>query len=98
MMRHRLVVALNEKLAPAEVRELVLRVGEIAAVPLSAVPRTDARAEPLETIDPARVAEIDAALAPLGDAPFRDALRRLWLRASCDPHASSGSPGRRLPR
>lgn len=98
MMRHRLVVALNEKLTPAEIREMVLRVGEIAAVPLGAAPKVDARTEPLRTIDPARVAEIDDALAPLGDAPFRDALRRLWLRASREPQASSGSPGRPLPR
>jgi len=98
MMRHRLVVALNEKLTPAEIREMVLRVGEISAVPMGAAPKVDAPTEAQRTIDPARAAEIEEALAPLGDAPFRDALRRLWLRAARDRQPPSGSSGRTLPR
>jgi nucleoside-diphosphate-sugar epimerase len=78
MLRHRLVAALNEQLKPAEVREMVLRVGEVTVVPTP----PPAWLAPSRGDDPARVAEIEKALASLGDAPFRDALRRLWLRAA----------------
>ena len=81
MMRHRLIPALNEKLQVSVVREMILRVGEIPALPLaasSASPRTEHAPPP----DPTEVARVEALLAPLGDAPFCEALRRLLLRAS----------------
>lgn len=96
MMRHRLVAALSEQLQPAEVREMVLRVGELGATPGLPLPASDQsdRNELSRANEPARIAEIERALAPLGDAPFRDALRRLWLRASREsPHP----PGPRRP-
>lgn len=96
MMRHRLVAALNEKLKPAEVREMILRVGEIAAVPEGPSP-PPVQPEPACGVDPACVAAIDRALAPLGDAPFRDALRSLWLRASRESAVSSRSSQKRQP-
>ncbi len=89
MMRHRLVPALNEKLAPAEIRELVLRVGELLAVPAGPLPKT-ASAEPTQGVHPKRLAEIDEMLSPLADAPFRDALRRIWLRASRESRDPAG--------
>ena len=85
MMRHRLIAALNDQLKPAEVREMVLRVGEISIVPAP----SPTRPAPPSGDDPGRVAEIEKALAPLGDAPFRDALRQLWLRAAREPASSS---------
>ncbi len=96
MMRHRLVAALNEHLKPAEVREMVLRIGEFAVTPGPQAPMP-AQSEPSRENDPARVAEIERALTPLGDAPFRDALRRLWLRASGESAQASGSLRRRQP-
>jgi hypothetical protein len=98
MMRHRLLAALNEKCASVEIREIVLRIGEVAAVPMGPGPKADPLTEPLLGIDPVRVAEIDETLASLGDAPFRDALRRLWLRASREPQGPSGPPGDPQPR
>ena len=91
MMRHRLVHALNERLMPAEIREMVLRVGEVPVVPVGPSPNQP-RSAPSGGVDPARIAEIDSALAPLGDAPFREALRRLWLRASQESASSTGVP------
>lgn len=81
MMRHRLVPALNERLHASAVREMILRVGEFAALPPAASsrpPRTGHVPQP----DPTGAARVEALLAPLGDAPFCDALRRLLLRAS----------------
>lgn len=81
MMRHRLIPALNEKLQVSVVREMILRVGEMPAPPpaaSSASPRTEHVPPP----DPAEVARVEALLAPLGDAPFCEALRSLLLRAS----------------
>ena len=92
MMRHKLAAALNEKLAPAEIREMILRVGEVPETLAGPSPRTTP-VEPTQGVDPTRVSEIDASLALLGDAPFRDALRRLWLRASRESGTSSGIPG-----
>lgn len=89
MMRHRLVHALNERLTPAEIREMVLRVGEVPIVPVGPPP-SQPRPVPTGVVDPARIAEIDSALAPLADAPFCEALRRLWLRASQEAAASAG--------
>jgi hypothetical protein len=97
MMRHHLVSALNERLAPAAIREMFLRVGEVPEIPVGPGPR-ESRSAPAGGVDPARTAEIDDALAPLGDAPFRDALRRLWLRASQDAATSGGSPPKRRPQ
>jgi len=81
MMRHRLAAALNERLKPAEVREFVLRIGEISPS-MGPSPPPSGPSEIEGETDPARIAEIETALAPLGDAPFRDTLHRLWLRAS----------------
>ena len=81
MMRHQLVKALNERLTPAEIREMVLRVGEVPVAPIGPSPSQPLSA-PTSGVDPARIAEIENALASLGDAPFREALRCLWLRAS----------------
>jgi hypothetical protein len=79
MMRHRVIAALNEKLGSTVVREMVLRVGEVPARP------TDPPGRPglnkTTAPDPAHLARVEDLLAPLGDAPFRDALYRLLLRA-----------------
>jgi len=80
MMRPRLVAALNEKLRTSTVRELILRVGEVAAPPVTAPGPPHPSQEP--PADPAQVARVEAVLAPLGDAPFREALQRLLLRAT----------------
>jgi hypothetical protein len=96
MMRHRLLAGLNERLSPAEIREIVLRVGDVAAPPVGPSPQPP-RSDPARAVDPARVAEIDRSLAPLGDAPFRDALRDLWLRAAQDSPSRSGLPRRHQP-
>ena len=84
MMRHRLVPALNEKLQASTVREMILRVGEIPELP-QAAPSRPPRTEHVPQADPAQAARVEALLAPLGDAPFCDALRRLLHRASSHP-------------
>ena len=97
MMRHRLVPALNEKLAPAGIREMVLRVGEVPAVPEGPSPKmTPSGSAP--QLHPARLAEIDEALSSLGDAPFRETLRRVWLRASLEPRSIASTPGKQRSR
>ena len=80
MMRHRVMAALNEKLHTTVVRELILRVGELPELPVnpSGPPRLTEEPPP----DPDQVARVEALLEPLRDAPFRDALYRLLLRAS----------------
>lgn len=80
MMRHRVITALNEKLHTTVVRELILRVGELPELPAnpSGPPRQTEEPPP----DPDQVARVEALLEPLRDAPFRDALYRLLLRAS----------------
>jgi len=80
MMKHRLIPALNEKLQISVVREMILRIGEIPV--LSPPPPASPGADLVSPADPAQTARIEALLAPLGDAPFRDALRRLLLRSS----------------
>ena len=80
MMRYRLVGALNAKLSEPAVREMVLRIGEVAA-PASEAAQTPAAGRESRA-DPADVARVETLLEPLGDAPFRDTLRRLILRAS----------------
>ena len=81
MMRHRLIPALNGKLQASVVREMVLRVGEIPVLP-SAASTGPTRTDPPPPADPVDTARVEALLAPLGDAPFCEALRRLLLRAS----------------
>lgn len=79
MMRPRVIAALNEKLRTSTVREIILRVGQVTecdTTPLD-LPRPSQERPP----DPARAAQIEALLAPLGDTPFREPLRRLLLRA-----------------
>lgn len=88
MMRHRILAALNERLKPTEVREIALRVGEVVPTPTASWPPRSSPA-PTCRVDPVRVAEIDRALAPLGDAPFRDVLRTLWLRAAGESAAEA---------
>lgn len=79
MMRPKVIAALNEKLRTSSVRELILRVGEVKE---PCIPPGSSLHASKETLpDPARVARIEALLAPLGDTPFREALRRLLLRA-----------------
>jgi hypothetical protein len=94
MMRHRLLAALNERLRPAEIREIVLRIGDVSALPVGPPPQPP-RPEPVRAIDPAQMAQIDLALASLGDAPFRDALRQLWLRAVRESASTSSLHDRR---
>ena len=93
MMRHRLVPVLNEQLAPAVIREMVLRVGEVPSVPAGPSPKT-APPEPTRGVDPARLAEIDETLTSIGDAPYREALRRIWLRSSGESRPPTEPPGR----
>ncbi|HSB80991.1 MAG TPA: DUF721 domain-containing protein [Candidatus Methylomirabilis sp.] len=81
MMRHRLIPALNEKLQVSVVREMILRVGEFPALP-PAASSGSRRTEQAPPADPTDAARVEALLAPLGDAPFCEALRRLLLRSS----------------
>jgi predicted nucleic acid-binding Zn ribbon protein len=81
MMRHRLIPALNEKLQVPVVREMILRVGELPALP-PAASSSSPRTQHLPSAEPAEEARVQALLAPLGDAPFCEVLRRLLLRAS----------------
>lgn len=83
MMRHRLVGALNAKLSEPAIREMVLRIGEVPAPASEAAPPPVATRE--SRADPADVARVETLLESLGDAPFRDTLRRLMLRASTSP-------------
>ncbi len=83
MMRHRLVVALNERLGSPVVREMALRIGEVLEVPSMSLPASIPEEERVSP-DPERLARIEALLAPLGDAPFRDDLFRLLSRAVVD--------------
>jgi hypothetical protein len=80
MMRHRVMAALNEKLGGSVVRDVVLRIGEVPAMP--AQPTGPARgglqAPPPH---PSLHARVEALVAPLGDVPFREALCHLLLRA-----------------
>lgn len=89
MMRHRVIPALNEKLHTSVVRELVLRVGEVAQHPTHQAGPPHANQEPPP--DSTRLARIEALMAPLGDVPFREALRRLLLRAY---HPTGEEPSR----
>lgn len=79
MMRPKVIAALNGKLRSSTVRELTLRVGEVEPPPATSPGPPHPTPEP--PADPAHVARVEALLHPLGDVPFRDALRRLLLRA-----------------
>jgi hypothetical protein len=77
MMRHRILEALRVRLGPSAVRELVLRIGEVSPPPSpSAAPAGERAAPP----DAARLAEIEAIVAPVKDDEAREAFRRLLLR------------------
>jgi predicted nucleic acid-binding Zn ribbon protein len=76
MMRHRILDALNGRLGAGSVRELVLRVGEVAPHPGPAPAPSSASVPP----DPVRLQEIEIMLAPLKDEETRAAFRRLLLR------------------
>ena len=89
MMRHHLLAALNAKLQPLEIKELFLRVGEFPAIAPEPSPES-ARPSRAAKLTAAEIAEIEKALAPFGDAPFRDALHRLWLRAAQESKAAHG--------
>jgi hypothetical protein len=91
MMRPKVIVALNEKLRTSTVRELILRVGEVAGPCTTSQASLPLSQEPPP--DPARVAWVEAMLAPLSDAPFLEALQRLLLRAY-RPADQSAPPGK----
>ena len=97
MMRHRLVKALNEQLKPAEIREMALRVGEVPVTPAGPSP-SQTPSSPAGEVDPARIAQIEDTLAPLGDAPFREALRQLWLRAAQESASPADTSRKRQPQ
>jgi hypothetical protein len=82
MMRPRVIGALNKSLRASTVRELVLRVGEVAEPVAPALISLSVGQDPPP--DPTRVARVETMLAPLGATPFREALQRLLLRA-CRP-------------
>ncbi len=79
MMRPRVITALNKTLRTSTVRELVLRVGDVAEPIAPALTSQSLRQDPPP--DPAQVAQVETMLAPLGATPFREALQRLLLRA-----------------
>jgi predicted nucleic acid-binding Zn ribbon protein len=81
MMRHRLVDALNERLGRHVVREMALRIGEVPEMPSVSGPAPSGPGGDVHP-DPERLASIEALLAPLGDAPFREELFRLLVRAA----------------
>jgi hypothetical protein len=79
MLRHQVTAALNERLGGSVVRELILRVGEVPAMPVQP-PVGSSHAQALPP-DPVLRARVDALITPLGDVPFREELSRLLLRA-----------------
>ncbi len=89
MMRHDVLAALNRKLHPIEIKEFVLRIGEFPAImPETSPTPVSVRAQELTESERAA---IEAALAPFGDAPFREALQRLWTRAAREAKARTPS-------
>ncbi len=90
MMRHHLLAALNAKLHPLEIKELLLRVGEFP--PVAPEPEPELRPSRGARLTGKELAEIERALAPLGDVPFRDALQRLWTRAAQEQKAAQRKP------
>ncbi|MFB3819387.1 MAG: DUF721 domain-containing protein [Candidatus Methylomirabilales bacterium] len=92
MMRRRILDALNARLGAGSVRELVLRVGEVAPRPPEAPAPSSAATPP----DPVRLREIETMLAPLKDEETRAAFRRLLLRhdemgSVSEPPSSKGA-------
>ena len=79
MMRPKVITALNERLRTSTVRELILRVGEVADP--GTIPKRPPHLNKELAPDPARVVQVEALLAPLGEAPFLATLQRLLLRA-----------------
>jgi hypothetical protein len=79
MMRHQVMAALNEKLVGSVVRDLILRIGEVPAMPVQP-PKSPGKSQPPPP-DPDLQARVEALVAPLGDAPFREELCRLLFRA-----------------
>jgi hypothetical protein len=79
MMRHQVMAALNEKLGGSVVRNLILRIGEVPAMPVQP-PKSPGKSQPPPP-DPDLQARVEALVAPLGDAPFREELCRLLFRA-----------------
>lgn len=84
LMRHRLLASLHKALGESAIREIVLRIGEAEAVTSS----SPGSPPPELPLDPARHAEIQELTSLLGDAPCRDALEHLMLRASRSPGPS----------
>jgi len=96
MMRHKLVAALNETLERTVAREILFRIGEIQLPSLpdaSAPPDHCAEA----VLHPTQVARIEELLVPLSEVPFREALRRLLVRAYGCSAADSSRQKRNSP-
>ncbi|HSD50965.1 MAG TPA: DUF721 domain-containing protein [Candidatus Methylomirabilis sp.] len=79
MMRHQVMAALNEKLGGSIVRDLVLRIGEVQAMPVQ--PPMSPGKNQAPPLDPDLCAKVEALVAPLGDVPFREELCRLLFRS-----------------
>ena len=79
MMRHQVMAALNEKLGGSVVRDLILRIGEVPAMPVQ--PPASPRPSQAPPPDPNLRTQVEALVAPLGDVPFREELCRLLFRA-----------------
>jgi hypothetical protein len=94
MMRRQILGAINARHGGQPIRELILRVGEVSLQPEVPVPGADVEEE-VPPADPAAAGQVDALLAPLLDAPFHSALRRLLLRAA---RVSSTAPSSEGPR
>jgi len=94
MMRHHILAALNAKLQPLEIKDLVLRVGEFPAI--APEPAPDVSRQPGAKLTREDMATIDAALDSLGDVPFRDALRTLWVKAAQDAKINQQKETQRL--
>ena len=79
MMRHRIVAALNKSLKTSSVREINLMIVEVS-VPSEARQGAVSKGDDTPP-DPAYLDRVEMLLRPLGDAPFRDGLCRLLLKA-----------------
>jgi hypothetical protein len=92
MMRRQILGAINAGYGGEPFRDLMLRIGAVSPQPEVPVPGSEVEAE-VPPSDPAAADQVDALLAPLLDAPFHSALRRLLLRAtrvSSHPPPSEG--------
>lgn len=79
MMRHQVMAALNERLGGSVVRDVILRIGEVPAMPVQ--PPLSLGKNQAPPADPDLRAHVEALVAPLGDVPFREELCRLLVRA-----------------